>query len=81
MPLDKSWDGADRRRNRDDHDAIVEFGIQIANHSKAIESLASNQDSEISKLKVQIEWLYRLVWIATGVGVTLQFILKYGTGT
>ncbi len=81
MSEQDQWDGYERRKrsrdSQDDHDSIIEFGVKIGNHSKAIETLATQNE----KINQRIDFLYKVFWIGLGVGITIQFILRYAKGS
>lgn len=70
------WDGAERRKQEmDDHDSLIVIGVKIEELSRAVKSLATNHEN----LEKRIDWLYRIVWIVSGVLITLEFLMKYLT--
>lgn len=80
MPNSK-WDGAERRKVSDDHDTIIEVLGLIKNgrenfeeHMKSFNDHKVDDQSNFNLLRRELLGIQKVIWIATGVIISVQAI-------
>lgn len=75
MPRRRNWDGIERRAYLDDHDFIIAAGVKLDQHSKAIETLADNHETDLKEIRKELDWFKKIVYIGIGIGITINAII------